>query len=413
MSSSFRIVDAATIAGLNAASEQALEKIFRDNYAWLLDTALVRLKGENAAAPKMLVAIMREFWEERDGFHSSAEIEAFFNEEFRHRARAVRARMASVHRFEKVEGVHNPPVHAAPSMDAIWNELATEIHKPVVDAATVAKRRREASAHGVAEHINTVTKRGNWKTPAIIATIATVVALAGAAWFSQRSRAEVITQMLGSADAQTLDARAGQIGSVTLGDKSVARIGPESRLTIVKGFGGEYRTLRVNGTASFAVASGGALPFDARLGEVAVTATGGGFTVRDFADENIRMVRVDSGEAVVTVAGNSTTLKAGEALVIDRAGTTSTPDAALVSQELSWTTARLVLNNQPLKDVLQALWRWYGMDVAVLDSTKLESPISIDVELGSTQDAIGAIETAADLKFEWVAGKMTFQSKVK
>jgi ferric-dicitrate binding protein FerR (iron transport regulator) len=283
----------------------------------------------------------------------------------------------------------------------------------VVDAATVAKRRREASAHGVAEHINTVTKRGNWKTPAIIATIATVVALAGAAWFSQRSRAEVITQMLGSADAQTLDARAGQIGSVTLGDKSVARIGPESRLTIVKGFGGEYRTLRVNGTASFAVASGGALPFDARLGEVAVTATGGGFTVRDFADENIRMVRVDSGEAVVTVAGNSTTLKAGEALVIDRAGTTSTPDAALVSQELSWTTARLVLNNQPLKDVLQALWRWYGMDVAVLDSTKLESPISIDVELGSTQDAIGAIETAADLKFEWVAGKMTFQSKVK
>jgi ferric-dicitrate binding protein FerR (iron transport regulator) len=413
MSSSFRIVDAATIAGLNAASEQALEKIFRDNYAWLLDTALVRLKGENAAAPKMLVATMREFWEERDGFHSSAEIEAFFNEEFRHRARAVRARMASVHRFEKVEGVHNPPVHAAPSMDAIWNELATEIHKPVVDAATVAKRRREASAHGVAEHINTVTKRGNWKTPAIIATIATVVALAGAAWFSQRSRAEVITQMLGSADAQTLDARAGQIGSVTLGDKSVARIGPESRLTIVKGFGGEYRTLRVNGTASFAVAGGGEQPFDARLGEVAVTATGGGFTVRDFADENIRMVRVDSGEAVVTVAGNSTTLKAGEALVIDRAGTTSTPDAALVSQELSWTTARLVLNNQPLKDVLQALWRWYGMDVAVLDSTKLESPISIDVELGSTQDAISAIETAADLKFEWVAGKMTFQSKVK
>jgi len=413
MSSTFTTVDAATIAGLNAASEQALEKIFRDNYAWLLDTALVRLKGENAAAPKMLVATMREFWEERDGFHSSSEIEAFFNEEFRHRARAVRARMASVHRFEKVEGVHAAPAHAAPSMDAIWNEIATEIHKPVVDAATVAKRRREASAHGVAEHINTVTKRGNWKTPAIIATVATIVALAGAAWFSQRSRAEVITQMLGSADAQTLDARAGQIGSVTLGDKSVARIGPESRLTIVKGFGGEYRTLRVNGTASFAVAGGGEQPFDVRLGEVAVSANGGGFTVRDFAEENIRMVRVDSGEAVVSVAGNSTTLKAGEALVIDRAGTTSTPDAALVSQELSWTTARLVINNQPLKDVVQALWRWYGMDVAVLDSTKLESPISIDVELGSTQDAISAIETAADLKFEWVAGKMTFQPKAK
>lgn len=413
MSSTFAPVDAATIAGLNAGSEQALEKIFRDNYAWLLDTALVRLKGENAAAPKLLVATVREFWEERDGFHSSAEIEAFFNEEMRHRARAVRARMAAVHRFEKVEGVHTPPAHAAPSVDSIWNEIATEMHKPVVDAATVAKRRREASSHGVAEHINTVTKRGNWKTPAIIMTVVTIIALAGATWFTKRSRAEVITQMLGSADAQLLDARAGQIGSVTLGDQTVARIGPESRLTIVKGFGGEYRTLRVNGTASFAVAAGGEQPFDARLGEVAVTANGGAFTVRDYAEENIRMVRVDSGEAVVTVGGQSTTLKAGEAMVIDRAGKISTPDASLVAQELSWTSTRLVLNNQPLKDVVQALWRWYGMDVAVLDSTKLDTPISLDVELGSTQDAISAIETAADLKFEWVDGKMTFQPKAK
>jgi ferric-dicitrate binding protein FerR (iron transport regulator) len=397
MSSTFAPVDAATIAGLNAGSEQALEKIFRDNYAWLLDTALVRLKGENAAAPKLLVATVREFWEERDGFHSSAEIEAFFNEEMRHRARAVRSRMAAVHRFEKVEGVHTPPSHAAPSMDAIWNEISTEIHKPIVDAATVAKRRREASAHGVAEHINTVTQRAAWKTPAIIITVATIVALAGSVWFSQRSRAEVITQMLGSADAQLVDARAGQIGSVTLGDQTVARIGPESRLTIVKGFGGEYRTLRVNGTASFAIASGGAQPFDVRLGEVAVTATSGGLTVRDFAEENIRMVRVDSGEA----------------LVVDRAGNVSIPDASLVAQELSWTSSRLVINNQPLKDVVQSLWRWYGMDVAVLDSTKLETPISLNVELGSTQDAISAIETAADLKFEWVDGKMTFQPKAK
>jgi ferric-dicitrate binding protein FerR (iron transport regulator) len=413
MSSTFSPVDAATIAGLNAGSEQALEKIFRDNYAWILDTALVRLKGENAAAPKLLAATVREFWEERDGFHSSAEIEAFFNEELRHRARAVRARMAAVHRFEKVEGVHTPPSHAAPSVDAIWNEITADIHKPVVDAATAAKRRREASSHGVAEHINTVTRRASWKTPAIIVTVATIVALSGAVWFSKRSRAEVITQMLGSADARVLDARAGQIGSVNLGDKSVARIGPESRLTIVKGFGGEYRTLRVNGTASFGIAPGGAQPFDARLGEVAVTATAGGFTVRDYAEENIRMVRVDSGEAVVSVAGQNRTLKAGDALVIDRAGAISTPDASLVAQELSWTSSRLVINNQPLRDVVQALWRWYGMDVAVLDSTKLDLPISINLELGSTQDAISAIETTAGLKFQWVDGKMTFQPKAK
>ena len=142
MSSTFAPIDAATIAGLNSGSEQALEKIFRDHYTWIMEAALVRLKGEDAAAPKLMVATVREFWEERDGFHSSAEVEAFFNEELRHRARAVRARMAAVHRFEKAEGVHKTAAHAAPTIDGIWAEIVAELHKPQVDAATVAKRRR-------------------------------------------------------------------------------------------------------------------------------------------------------------------------------------------------------------------------------------------------------------------------------
>lgn len=413
MSSHFTPVNAATIAALNAGSEQALEMIYRENFAWILDTALVRLKGEDAAAPKLIVGTVREFWEERDGFHTAAEIEAFFNEELRHRARAVRARMAAVHRFEKVEGVHSPTAHAPPSVDTIWNEIAAELHRPAVDAATAAKRRREASAHGVAEHINTATKRGSWKTPALIITVATIVALTGAAWFSQRSHNQVILQMLGSADAQLIDASAGQIGAVTLGDQSMARLGPESRLTIVPGFGGDYRTLRVDGTASFGIAAGGNQPFDARLGDVTIMATSGGFTVRDYPGEGMRIVRVDSGEAEVTVARERITLQSGEALTIDRAGKTTTPDAAMVAEALSWTAGRLVLNDHPLQDVVQALRRWYGMDVSVVDSTKLDTPVSIDVELGSTQDAIRAIETAAALKFQWVDGKMTFQPTTK
>lgn len=60
---------------------------------------------------------------------------------------------------------------------------------------------------------------------------------------------------------------------------------------------------------------------------------------------------------------------------------------------------------------MQALWRWYGIDVAVRDSAKLKMPITIQVTLGSTQDTIRAIETAAGLTFHWVDGHMTFQPK--
>lgn len=409
MSATFAPIDNATITALNGGSEQALEQIFRSQYEWLLARALERLKGEDAAAPRLLISTLREFWDERDGFHSSAEIEAFFNEELRHRARATRARMAAVHRFEKAEGVHTPPAHAAPSADAIWTDLVAELHKPQVDAATAAKRRREQSSHGVAEHISTVTKRGDWKAPVIIAAVASILALSGAWWFGKKSRAEVINQMLGSAEAQQITTRAGQLGSTTLGDGTTARIGPESRLVIVDGFGGDYRTLAVSGTVRFSVAPGNRQAFEARLGEVSVFSDGGVVTVRDYGEESLRLVRADSGSVRVRVAGGERTLSEGEALEINREGALATPSAVVVTRDLGWTANRLSLEDVTVAEAIQKLWRWYGMDITLVDTAKAEQRISIDVPLESSQGAIAAIEQAAGLRFEWVDNKMTFQ----
>ncbi len=409
MSSTFAPIDPATIASLNAGGERALEQIFREHYPWLLEKALERLKGENAAAPRLIIATVREFWEERDGFHTSAEIEAFFSEELRHRARAIRARMTAVHRFEKAEGVHVPPPSSPPSVDALWAEISTALHQPVVDAATAAKRRREHRSHEVAEHINTVTQRTSWKTPAIIVIVAAVVALGGAWWFSQLSRAEVVNQLLGSAEAQTIVTRAGQIGSATLADNSVARLAPESRLVVIPRFGSDYRTLSVAGSAAFHVAAGNSNAFEARLGDITVRSNGGAFSVRDFADESHRLVRADSGSLEVILPNGSRTLAAGEAIQVDRAGQAATPSDAAATQGFSWTNGLFVLRDVTVPDAAQALWRWYGMDVAVTDSTAAGRTLSLSVPLESSQGAISAIETAGQVRFVYVDGKMTFQ----
>lgn len=409
MSSTFAPIDAATISALNAGGERALEQIFREHYPWILEKALERLKGENAAAPRLIAATVRELWEERDGFHSSPEIEAFFNEELRHRARAIRARMTAVHRFEKAEGVHVPPPAAPPTADQLWAEIAAELHKPQVDAATAAKRRREHRSHEVAEHIQTVTERANWKTPVIIAVVAAIVALGGTFVMNKKSRADVINQMLGSAEAQQVSTRAGQLGSVTLADNSTARVAPETRLVIVDQFGTDYRTLTVSGSAVFTVSGGNSQAFEARIGDVSVTSEGGAFSVRDYADEATRYVRADSGTLRVNVGGNVRTLNAGEALAIDRTGGVTTPAAATLEQELSWTANRLVIREAPLGDAVQRLWRWYGMDIALADTTLAARSISLDVPLESSQAAISAIEGAAQVRFQWVEGKMTFQ----
>lgn len=411
MSATFAPIDQATISALNAGGERALEQIFREHYDWILERAYERLKGENAAAPKLIVNTVRELWEERDGFHSSAEIEAFFNEEFRHRSRAIRARMTAVHRFEKAEGVHVAPPASPPTADQVWNEIATELHRPVVDPVTAAKRRRENRSHDVAEHIQTVTQRAAWKTPVIIVAVAAVVALATAWWYGQKSRADVINQMLGSAEAMQVNTRAGQLGSATLADNSTARLGPETRLVIVDRFGGNYRTLSVSGTAAFEVSSGNANEFEARLGDVSVFSSGGAFSVRDYADEMVRTVRAESGALRLEVGGNSRTLAEGSAVTIDRSGTVTEVDAATAERELAWTGGRLVLRNVTVADAMQALWRWYGMDASVTDDAAAGRSVSIDVPLDSRQAAISALEGAAQLRFSYVDGKMTFQPR--
>lgn len=410
MSSSFSPIDPATISALNAGGERALEQIFREHYPWLLERGLERLKGERAATPRLIAATVRELWEERDGFHTSAEIEAFFNEELRHRARAVRARLAAVHRFEKAEGVHVAPPTEPPTADQLWGEIAAALHTPTVDPATAAKRRRQQSSHDLAEHITTATKRRAWKGKAIIAGVATVVALGGLLWMNQRSRATVINELLGSAEAQNVTTRAGQIGTVALNDSSTAQVGPETRMVIVPGFGADYRTLSVSGTASFTVVRDGEQAFEARLGDVTVRSDGGAFAVRDFGDEAYRLVRATDGALKLRVGTAEQTLESGTTLYVGRDGVARAATEDEASQGFAWTEGRLVLRNSNVADAAQKLWRWYGLDVSVPDSVAGERVLAISVPLESSQAAIAAIEGGGAVRFGWVDGRMVFQS---
>ncbi len=410
MSTPFAPIDADTITALNKGDEKALERIFRAHYEVLLERALERLKDEKAAAPRLVAAAVRELWEEREGFHSSTEVEGFLNEEFRHRARAIRSRMAAVHRFEKSEGVKEHAPHAPPSADQLWQEIATALHTPVVDAATQAKRRREHAAHDAAHHIAAATTRRNWKVPALLTAVFGLVMWGGYNWMSRTSKASVISQMLASPEAPNVTTRPGQLGSVTLGDSSVARLGADSRITMVAGFGREYRSATVNGTASIAVASGNALPLEVRLGPVSVTSSTGEFAVRDYPDELQRYVQAKGEGVRVAWADGERALAAGGTVAIDR-GTGVVRDATAdeAAMAFGWLDGKLVLPGSTVRDAMRALYRWYGLDIAVRDSVTLDRPVALDVPLESSQAAIAAMESGAQLKFEWVQNRMTFK----
>lgn len=415
MSTPFAPIDAATIAALNKGDEKALERIFRSNYDALLERALERLKDEKPAAPRLVAAVIRELWEEREGFHSTAEVEGFINEEFRHRARAVRSRMAAVHRFEKSEGVAAHAPHAPPSADQLWQEISTALHQPALDPATAAKRRREHAAHDAAHHIAAVSGPRNWRTPAILTVVGALLLWAGYTWAGRASKASVITQMLAATDAPTVITRPGQLGSLTLADSSVARLGADSKIVTVTGFGRDYRAATVSGTAAITVAAGKDEPLEVRVGSVSVTASSGELAVRDFADEPARFVQARGDGVRLSWDGGDRALNSGETVAIDRASGAvrdATTDEA--AQAFSWLDGKLVLRQVAVRDVMHELYRWYGLDILVRDSAVTNARVlSLDVPLESSQAAIAAMEGGAELKFEWVENRMTFKDAAK
>jgi ferric-dicitrate binding protein FerR (iron transport regulator) len=410
MAQTFPPIDAATIAALNASDEGALERIFRAHHAVLIERANERLKDEPAAAPRLVVATVRELWEEREGFHTSAEIEAFLNEELRHRARAVRARMAAVHRFEKSEGVKGVH-HAAPTVDQLWAEIRTALHKPPVDAATAAKHRREHAKHDAAEHIGAVGKESSLKGPLVFGGIGLALAVVAMVWMNSASRTTVVSEMLAAAEADAITTRPGQLGSLELSDGTGVRLGAESKLVAVPDFGRKYRTVSLAGSGAFTVPAGSGVPFEARVGEVLVTAGGDGGTlsIRDYGDDEFSVIRADAGSARVRSSGGTRELGTGQAVVIARDGSLRDATEEETAEAFAWTEGRLVLRDATVGEVGEGLWRWYGLQVGTPDSAVVARRLSINVPLESSQQAITAVEGGASVRFLWEDNKMVFR----
>ena len=406
----FAAIDGATIAALNAGDEKALEKIFRTHYDALLERANERLKDEPSAAPRLVTATVRELWEERAGFHTTAEIEAFFNEELRHRARAARARMASVHRFEKTEKVETLAPRAAPGVDALWSEIMTALHQPVVDPAEAAKQRRADAAHDAASHIAQVSAPRSRRTPILMASLGAIVVVGGVWWANRASKAEAVSRLLGEAEAEAVVTRPGQSGSLSLPDGSAVRLAAESRLVVVSRFGKDYRVATATGSASITVAPDNALPLEIRIGDVSVRASAGEFAVRNFADDSLRFVQARAAGVRVLAAGGDRSLDSGETVAITRAGVVREATPAEAAQHFAWLDGRMVLRDVTIALAAQRLWRWYGIEVTVADSSARDRLISISVPLGSSKAAIEAISGAGGVTFGYEDNKMVFRN---
>ncbi|MCC6928026.1 MAG: FecR domain-containing protein [Gemmatimonadaceae bacterium] len=415
MPATFTPISNDVLDGVRKGDEKSFERLFRQHFDALIEEAKANF-DDAAAAPKVVEISVLRAWEQRASFESSAALEAFLRKSVHDGALREKGRKAALHRFEAHEGVHVKKGHngAPATADEVWQHVAAALHAPPPDASITSAAKAEMSRHNAAEHMAAVGKR---RSPLV--TLAyfggAVFVVATLLWaIFRESPAQKVSRFLKHADSQEIISKFGQVGSMTLGDGTKAKIGADSKLLIPPGFNTEVRAVRVTGTASFEVASGQSLPFEVRVGDAAVIATGTAFVVNYDTASSSALVRVDEGTVDVRFGDKAKEVRsvgAGKAVTVSKTGEITDASQAQVDETTAWTSGRLVVVDKTLRQALEQTRRWYGIALVPSDQSLMERKVSIDASLDSSKDMIADLEQSGNMQFGWDDKTMTLYDK--
>jgi transmembrane sensor len=400
-------------SGQIITDEKTLERLFRAQYVkWIAD-AKNRLGAEaESAAPRVVSKAFHLAWQDRKRFHSQEELDAFLGAQIHHGATREVSRRAGLHRMDHHEGLGGAKTkhdtHEM-SVDEAWDRLQHTLQ----GGAPEAYRARASNArHEAAKNVKDIGKERSW-TPAIVVGLVGLAAALVGIWAVRKVGADrAVTNALAAPDVRNYETSYSQQADITLDDSTIARVGPETKLTVPNKFGIGIRAVKVEGTASFDVKQVQEQPFEVRVGNTAVIATGTVFVVRKYRDEPHAIVHVKKGSVNIRVGEVVRPVAEGNSILVTNEGQMSVPSAEQVSEAAAWTDGTVNIPGQTLRYMIPQLKRWYGLDVKVPDASLLERKVFLSAAINSPKEALASVEKSAGVKFAYIGENMVFQDTV-
>jgi ferric-dicitrate binding protein FerR (iron transport regulator) len=390
--------------------EGALKSAFDSEFAASLASAKTQLGEAATLAPHVVETAFVNVWAQRDTLATTDQLRSVLADEIRHGSARALSRRHSGARFGAVGGAkaHEHAASAERESPAfVWQQIERTLHGAGHTAEAHAAA-ATAGRHDAAAHMKDIAKRPGWVIPVAIGVVALVVSVAGVLYVDRLGEDDAVLGLVASQSIQPIASNAGQIGSVRLGDGTQMRIGPETKIYIPDGFGQKNRALKVEGTATFDVAKGQAMPFRVVARRTHFIATGTKFTISTFSPDSTPAVMVEEGSVTIKAKKATATASAGQAMVVDASGIrAATPDEQ--AERFGWTNGRITMQNKQLRQVVDALTRWFNYDVKVPDLPLLDRPASFDVPLDSSKLAIAEVEKSANVKFTYEGDTKVFR----
>ncbi|HKJ41281.1 MAG TPA: FecR domain-containing protein [Sunxiuqinia sp.] len=166
---------------------------------------------------------------------------------------------------------------------------------------------------------------------------------------------------------------AGSRTSLNLPDGSTVWLNGESSIRYPAIFNGN-RHVSISGEAFFKVHSDKEHPFLVAANGVTVRATGTEFDVAAYADEN--EIRVVLKEGKVTVRDEMQSMlkkmQAGYLLSYDKKTETLNYNTINATNYSGWINGKLIFENVSLKEVVNRMEHWYGVDIEIVDKELMQ-----------------------------------------
>ena len=247
------------------------------------------------------------------------------------------------------------PGDAPPAQEVIWRAEARVAGSAGRRSTRRARSRIMWSRFGLF---------GGW------ATAAAVVVAALAIYASNRPPGPTGT---GALAAQEFITAPGETALVRLGDGSVIRLGPASRLSTPAG---EFaRTVILEGTAFFSIAHDEAQPFRVTTAAGSARVLGTRFLLATEPDE-LRIVVVE-GRVALGAANLEVQVEAGQTTSLIEGRPGPVLDAPRIEDVADWLNDFLIFQDTPLSLAMQEVGRRYGTEVAVGDPVLLDRTLTM------------------------------------
>jgi ferric-dicitrate binding protein FerR (iron transport regulator) len=189
----------------------------------------------------------------------------------------------------------------------------------------------------------------------------------------------------------------GQRSKVILPDSSFVWLNSGTTLSYPNNFSSQNRKILLNGQAFFQVYHKENSPFLVQANSLIVTVRGTKFDVDAYPDNDAVTVVLESGKVDLSHQGIESfnyTMQPGEKASFNIAANSLNighVDTVIYS---SWKDGKLIFRNEPMKNVVEKLKKWYNIDIEVADTEVYSSIFSGTIQNESYEEIfrlIGAV----------------------